>query len=471
MNSLLAVVRVLFIVLVFLVCVICDVFARSADNQEGRVPRAWYSLPEDGGGDEELVFSTGDRLLKTNLLRIFSAQRQALVSSGVDLAAEGLSDPGFLKSPVKNDRPADWVPWRLAAFASDLAVSAGGQVGVLAFKGTPSVSVIWRKREKAHLDRAQAPKKTGGIESLGTRTVFRMSESLRGVELDEQIESIYRMAKASGKVRKTKRLRTEISQAVQKFREMGSAVSASPFSSQWYPSHLRMDLEITVEGRVKWGTVGGAVGLRLEWERLISTKSNSKQLKFSEKQEGLLDLVGAIAVDLEATQRAWTPANPRFAPTLLVVALAINAQGTIGVARASGSVAGMVYFSRTPQDFLPRLASASSPSARFAKASWWLIDDKSEPRAFAFARAGGIESIRTKNGASYRVARERFRQGLKKAFQIGDYFAARAAESASDDWAISEIRPGFTMSVGGGLGLATLTGSATAVLILQDTKF
>jgi hypothetical protein len=69
----------------------------------------------------------------------------------------------------------------------------------------------------------------------------------------------------------------------------------------------------------------------------------------------------------------------------------------------------------------------------------------------------------------------RFRAGLRKAFQIGDFFAARAAESSgtrSDtSWAISEIRPGFTMSIGGGLGLATLTGSAEAVLILQDKNF
>jgi hypothetical protein len=443
------------------------------------LPREWYSLPEETDEQAEFVFSSGDRQLKTNILRIFSAQRKALMDSENPIMEESFLAKSFLaKNRLAKSRSADWVPWRLAAFATDLAVSIGGQVGVLAFKGTPSVSVIWRKREKQH----RLAETGAAQEGPSPRGIFRFSETQSDSELKEQIESIYRMAKASGKIKKSKELRKEVRRAVVQFREMGAAIGATPLSSDWYASHLRMDLEISAEGRIKWGTVGGAIGLRLEWERVPALAKGLNLIAPSKKQAGLFDLVGAIASDLELTQRSWQPVNPRFEPTLLIVGLAINASGNIGIARASVTAAGIVYFSRTPEK-MAQSSRAKLLAKPVAETSWWLIDDqpKAHLRAkeMAFTRENGIESIHSMNGSSYRIERERFRAGLRKAFQIGDYFAARAAESSgtrpgtkSDtSWAISEIRPGFTMSIGGGLGLATLTGSAEAVLILQDKNF
>lgn len=422
------------------------------------VPADWYQLPEDGGS-KTYSFSANDSQLDQSLGRIFSAQHGAL--SDADSSALRIAPPA--------DKPADWVPWRFVAMISDLSVSAAGLIGVLSFKGTPSVSVYWQKREKfgKHLVEEQ---------SSPEFPTFNFTSGDSKKQFESQVDAIHRTALASGRVKKSKALRGEIAKAVGQFREMTAAIDGAAATVEWYPSRLRMDLEISANGQIKWGTVGGAVRIRLEWFHIQTAASGHKLAasQMSLAQSSLQDLVGSLAEDL-ASVSATAPA-PQFRASGFMIGLGVGAAGKIGVAKASAQAMGYLYFDRVKSSSAPpRFASEKSG---FRDASFYLVDRSANPAAESFAQANGIEIVRAErladggqSGVMYKVDREKFRGGLKKAFGIGNYFAQQAAASQGEDWAISTVKPGFAMSVSGTIGLVTMTGQLTAQIEFKNQNF
>jgi hypothetical protein len=55
--------------------------------------------------------------------------------------------------------------------------------------------------------------------------------------------------------------------------------------------------------------------------------------------------------------------------------------------------------------------------------------------------------------------------------RIGEFFSKRARANAGSGWAISEITPGFQMSVGGRLSLTTMAGFVTARIDFLNQSF
>lgn len=427
----------------------------ASPDSAGFVPADWYTLPEEdsAGLIAAAPFGQPDAKLGQSLRRIFSAQHDALSevkSPAIDLA-------------VPADRPADWVPWRFVSFASDLSVSASGLLGVLSFKGSPSLSVYWQKRE-AFTQREPS----AFSDNVSDLPVFYLDSAATQQQAERQVDEIYKTVLASGHVRGGGTLRSNLKGAVANFREVVHALSVAPAGAHWFASRLRVDLDISASGKVSYGSVGGALRVRLEWFHVQSDRERdpSPTSATTPMQSSILELVKAMTEDLSSA--ASTPPIG-FRATGFNVGLGFGASGNIGVVKGSAQATCILYFSQANgKRRKPRAAHSLASSG----ASWYLIDPNPSAEALRLAGRSGIEMVRSAVAASpevmFKVDRRQFRKGLEKAFKIGSYFAQIAAEPSGRDWAISTIKPGFAMSVGGSLGLVKLTGSATAQLEFQN---
>jgi len=431
----------------------------------GRVPADWISLPEETGAQ---LFHQPSNLederahLDKSLRRIFLSQGDALLAAKQPTVR--------VPSPAK--KPSDWVPWRLKAVSTDLAVSASGLIGVLGFKGTPSVSVYWAKREShSHLS---------NLDDDPEFPVFRFNETPGPRGKKAQLEVIHRTVLASGRVKNTKELRGNLERAVNQFQDLSVAAKSASADGAWYLGFLRMDLEISASGRVKWGSVGGAVKIRLEWHHAQATagtpsapRAPEVPVKFNPTQKNLRALVGSLCEDLASASNNPMVAN--YQARMFVVGLGIGASGNVGVAKASASAIGYMHFfysptSRRPSRFI------GDDTERPSKDPFYLIDHDPSAETLRFAKSNGIETVPSnqfvEGGATaFKLDRQAFRIGLRKAFQIGKYFAEQADKTKNDEWAINIIRPAFALSVSGDVGLAKLTGQVSALIQFNNLAF
>jgi len=376
------------------------------------------------------------------------------------------------------DKPKDWVPWRFAFFASDLTLSASGLIGILGFKGSPSITVYWMKKEAQAKEQLIEETKVSLSESSKDAPSFFIDEKASKKQVEKQVDSIHRTVIANGRVKDTKGLRSELTKTVDRFHEMTKVVSASPSHVEWYPSRLRLDVQVSATGRVKWGTVGGDVKVRLEWYRIQGPAHRTAPLasmKLNNTQSGLRDLIGAVSEDLVAAT-AMVPA-PHFTAKDFNIGLGITAKGDVGIAKGSASAFGYVYFThakkaKTRPGFVENIVAN-----QYDKASWYLIDSQPNPAHEEFARKNGIEVVKVEQfgnsatAAMYKINREHFRTGLRRAFGIGNYFSAQAAKVKTGDWNIKSVKPGFAISIGGDVGLVSLTGSVSATISFDNQNF
>jgi hypothetical protein len=423
--------------------------AYASPDSAGFVPAAWTTLPEEGAHLSALAdFPAGDAKLDAAVDRILGVQRDALTNAAMPLANA---------IPPAN-MPADWVPWRFAAFASDLSVSASGLVGLLTFKGTPAVTVIWQKKEGKHNALV--------AEELPNEAAFAFRGAPTARDAETQTDAIFKTVLATGRVKNADGLRERIAESVTEFRRMALAANAAPAGGEWYASKLRVDIEVSASGKVSWGTVGGDVKLRLEWFR-IQPSGQPATAAAAPVPGPLHDLISAMCEDLASASSTEPAAH--FRASQFYVGLGLGASGTVGVASGSASAIGYLYFNRVAK---PK----AMPAAGFTNASWHLVQSHPSVEQLDFARRAGVETLAASPLAGdepvlFRIDRAQFRAGLKRAMAIGSYFGNRATQSEGASWAVADVKPSFTLSVTGALGLAKMTGSAAAMIDFQNQNF
>jgi hypothetical protein len=281
---------------------------------------------------------------------------------------------------------------------------------------------------------------------------------------------------ASGRIEKSANVKAELRknlrQHLRKFRDLTSGIEEAPTDLSWYVGKVRFDLEISATGRVKFGSVGGDVKIRLEWfhvqkkSTVLVPRANPQN---QNQNQSLRELAQAISEDLTA---AGTRSSvPTFKTTYVYLALGMTASGNVGVAKGSASAVGTIYFMPAEKPARQRLFA---PQAKMSQASWYIID--SDSRSLRYAKNQGIETVSAMgltgdNTTLFKANRQVFREGLRKAMRISDFFADRAAQAQDSEWEIFKLRPTFALSVSGGLSLVTLTGTATVQIELQNRNF
>ena len=161
--------------------------------------------------------------------------------------------------------------------------------------------------------------------------------------------------------------------------------------------------------------------------------------------------------------------------------LGMSVKGNIGLVKGSAGVVGQIYFNRALER--PKLYPIKQKSMTLAMADSspiLVIERNPSLNTLKLAAKSNlmVESLDTDNDASngleeaiFRLDREKFRKGLKKAAKIGNFFAKRASEAKVKSWKIYELRTAFDASISGGLDLVTLVGSATAQISMFNENF
>lgn len=464
------------------------------------VPQSWYNsdekalqspipaedLDENFENNQELNQNINNILTESSVaLEEGDTEAQALLSTSM---APSLS-PLESKPIPNNGKPKDWVPWRAEYFMTDLSLTGSGFIGVLAFKGTSTVRAYWRKQGPKPEPNTFSQETTAQEETTNLEPVVLVNDLSTPEDMVKQLEPAVNAAVATGKIKDTPVLRKNLLKTAQEFLAIAMNIPNSTEELPWWVSRFRLDFTVDAAGRVEpVGLVGGEVRFRFEWHRIKRIVPENKKLmtaQLSEREQklrkSLLEFITATAYDINNAFENHTRFG--FKAHQIRMGLGISVKGNIGLVKGSAGVVGQIYFNRALER--PKLYPIKEKSNILAltettTAPLLLIERNPSLNTLKLAAKNKmmVETFNTDNDESngfeeaiFRLDREKFRKGLKKAANIGTFFAKRASEAKVKSWKIYELRTAFDASISGGLDLVTLVGSATAQVSMFNENF
>jgi hypothetical protein len=419
------------------------------------IPKSWHLNSEDETHLLRSISESDEKAqvedLEKHLDQIFSAQTSALEKSAVA--------PLEFPSVKANEQ----VPWRLVSMITDLGISKKGLIGVLTWKGNAGVSFYWQKKEK---NINAANEETSG-ESLSTVTV---SDASSIEELEDQIETSVQGILASHKIESEQELRKNFRKAVLEFAAISSQIEAVRPKNSWTVSKVRMDLSIDGSGKVSFApSFGLNLRIRLEWSvapsknRVVTFLADEKPSKI----KGVQQLITALGEDVEDVV-SDQPKSKKFVPKTIRLAVGISASKNIGLVKGAAKSVFHIYFTKSNE---------IKPMANLVKAdesALLLIESSPMQNQISYVRDGenvvDLKSSGSKDTV-YRLNRRKFRRGLKKSMEMSGIFSDRASKHEKKNWGLKKVKTNLEVSISGAVGLATLTGSATAEVTFENTKF
>lgn len=482
-------------------------FITACSQQEHRkshphaVPTTWYNSDEKAlenlnsvdQAEEEDDFEKNQEL-KQNINSILNVSSEALEegdSTAQTMIAEQASSlsPLDSKPPASKNKPKDWVPWRAEYFMTDLSLTGNGFMGVLAFKGTSTVRAFWRKqgpKPPTSMNNQESVAATQE-DSSNSEPVVLVNDLSTAEEMVKQLEPAVNAAVATGKIKDTPTLRKNLLQTAREFQAIATNIPSSTEELPWWVSRFRLDFTVDAAGRVEpVGLVGGEARFRFEWHRIKRINPDNKKImvvQLSEREQrlrkSLLDFITATAYDLNSAFENHT--NYGFKAHQIRMGLGMSVKGNIGLIKGSAGVVGQIYFARAVER--PKVYPIKQKTMMLAMAESapiLVIERNPSLKTLKLAAKNNLMVESTdadkdeSNGleeAIFRLDREKFRKGLKKASKIGIFFAKRASEAKVKSWKIYELRTAFDASISGGLDLVTLVGSATAQISMFNENF
>ncbi len=437
-------------------------------------PESWYKLPEqnfaEGRGFLENNGSEDTKKLEQTVDAIFRADGHA-----VENAISG----AYAFATNNEKKPSDWVPWRAEVFTTDLSLSVGGLLGVLMTKGTATVRAYWRKQYPA----PSTPSKfVNPDEKESNEATINITDDSTLTDMTQQIESVIKVAARAKKVEDTPLLRAELLSTAQDFQNLAYSFSQTNQNLPWWVQRFRVDFTVDASGHVNpTVTVGGEARFRFEWHRIKRKAGNvlaaAKVKKPILNPDALNTFVKNMSKDLDQAF-TWMPEYDFQAHTVRM-GLGISAKGDIGVVRGSAGVVGQIYFTRD----VKRPTQQPKPVHIATNSGVLLIEREPSNQSLEFAEQKRIHyELNNVSGAGsffgnpikeavYKINRENFRNGLKRAAKISKFFAKRAAQQHGAGWKIYELRTAFDASVSGELTMATLQGAVTAQVSFFNQKY
>jgi hypothetical protein len=429
----------------------------------GQLPDEWYELPENVNYlqslrrkkiPEETLFDTVERIYDST-------------ARGVDkIPDREYSVP--VTDALRHSRPADWTPWHLEAFATDLSVTLSGLLGILTVRGTPSISAYWRQHSVVPL-----PPRPIHLTSNVDEDTPAMSD---------QIEAAVQAAVATGQVRNGPALRKNLLSATEQFQEILGSIEQNA-NPTWWLSTFQFYFTVDASGQVYPPfSVGGGLRMRFVWRRLKRLspvpyrmakyhEQNIRALKFATSLKELVALMESGLSDMSYHYLRDTG----FEPEAFGAGIAVTVNGAVGLASGSLGLSGSIGFSKDA--LIPiRPATESSRSLATAFSSPVLLVENNPSAAhLEYAKSYEIEHhIYADQGvnrqALYRVKLDRFRKGLAKAFKIGAFFAKPALKQNNKKWKVHQLVLSFDLSISGDVGLVGINGTGTIYAYLVNTR-
>lgn len=293
--------------------------------------------------------------------------------------------------------------YQMREMITDISFARTGVLGLSALKANSGVEIRWAKRT---LTEEAAPVKSD--------FVIESETSLR-----DATEGVLELVKASGKVKVTDRLRTQVEKSLKQIEVLVEENSSSP-QGRWEFRGVRFDLNFSAQGEVLFfAKAGPTFRLRMEWNRRRVTKGLTPGSRFVRNILGVLDDV-KDEISL-----------PGFNVRLVSVGVGSTLKGETGVWKYSAGFLGFLLFApRTEKSFMN---SVELPSEDFI--------------------LGGFDE---KGLTTNRLSPARFSAGIRKSLQTAAFFAD-AARFQTGSWMVKDIRTVNDITHTGLFGLANLS--------------
>jgi hypothetical protein len=389
-----------------------------------------------------VVHSQTDLDTDSDELEMPSAEAEASVDGLVTAPAAALAEiPEPTSGALVGAGPA---AWRMEYFVTDLAVSLSGWIGALVTRGTPSVSIAWR-RQNTSREKSASPLLAARGESMENLAI---TSNATPAELESQFEPVVAAAVGSGRVKDARNFRENLLQTALEFQQLGRALERTQ-KGAWWPARLRMDVMADVSGRVGPNLViGGDLRLRFEWFRIerktpqAGTTPPPAPEPLSPLATSLIAFSNAVSGDLAVLAEA--PEGPKgFAAHTYRVALAVTHKSSIGIATSKNSLFAHLFFAHDVKK------PAVNPPV--------LVDEK--------------DLLVVDGSTVAKIDHRRFRKGLKKSMKMAKFFTRIAGRAKAGRWKIYEIRTGIDLNLAGKSGLSPVTGLASSELFFYNENF
>jgi hypothetical protein len=408
-----------------------------AQRKDNEVPKDWLasapgaSASQSTDAAEEEAEITPAPALGEKVDQIFTAESESL-------------ERAEAASTVVPETVPQAQRWHLTAFMADLGISMSGVLGALVYKGTPSVTAIFRKQY------AKPDVKPETVADAVALTPMMSHQDL-AMALEPGIQATL----ATGRVKDEKTFRTEAMGAAQEFQVLTRSLQSMDESLSWKVSRFRLDLSVDVSGKVTPViSVGGDLRLRFEWFRMKPpthalprmAAAQVEAAQASELSEGLVKFASGIAEDLVELSDDSVVADSGFKAFSYRVGLGISKKKKFGVVTDTNSMIGHLYFTRN----VPKPVVNPKPPRDGASEDLALISagDQVTP-----------------------LTHKRFRKGLNRAFKMGAFFARYAARHPNARWKVYELRTGFDLSLTGRTGLAGINGLGATEINFYNQRF
>ncbi len=451
--------------------------SQESDSTKPYLPKSWFltdssTAPLSDPFPYEPTPQDPDALEKEKALQLERGIEELFRSQRMSLENINLSKTNVGTSDSQGDKPKDWVPWRLVTVIGELGLSAKGLLGILAFQGSPAVAVYWDKKEQ----RAFAP--TGHNEQADfsqDASTFALTSDMQKEDIQQGLVPLMDGLMASGRISDRETLEKNLLDSVMEFQSAMYDVMASQ-RNVWYVSRFRLNLSVSASGVVSQGmSAGGELRVRLEWHRAqkVASPSRGRDLAHVKKSEKLVAFIQSLTLDLESLAISNSESS-KFEAEQFRIGLGLSVGGDFGVVKGEAKVVGHIYFKRGAKNFAPTTVDSLSSDEPL----YLITDGKLNQNEMMSLHRGSSEVSRSdRNGDGiideivYKLDRKVFRKGLIFAGKMGGFFGKQAHKVSDAKWGVSKIKIDFDLSVGGDLGIVTLTGLVASQVEFVNKSF
>lgn len=438
-----------------------EISISSCSFNQGGLPAEWYLLPEDGGPKSSENLTPLDLTLIRNADDLLDAHLASLIRT----------DEMPVPTPPPGRRLGDDLPWRLGAFVGDLSISSNGVLGNLIWGGSPAVQIVWAKNS-VQLSHQEISRILQGTASI------QLSRNTSREDQRRQIESVIQSTLASGWIRDEAALRRTLLSSMDRMQAIGAILDRLSTNSAWRATSFRLPVTVDASGNISSNhTVGTQLTFKMEWIRkemptmTLSSFTHEEDSEFSLRlKQNFIEFVNHASQDIqEISLAARSYQGTGYDPSMLVLGVAVTAEGDIGVAKGGVKLWGQITFEPIKnaenidlsgeEGYFPVIASEVNTD--------WMRYSEKERISFQRVNERGGQP----HTIVYKVDRRKIRRGFKRAAQLGEFFARRAEISKKRDWNVQYVSLKLDVSLSGMTALTSVMQSGEVDLILKKRNF
>lgn len=340
-------------------------------------------------------------------LQLQEKETTLILSKSLEAVSQTQGEREILNQPNSSS-------WKMGGFTTDIAMSADGTIGVLGGGGTAAVSILWGKKSE-----------TPFLQKLHTDFGRQW--------ITAENASTVQFAAVSKKIKSPDQFKKNLQAVMRDFSNLTRDLDLAYERTQgeWKISTVKVNFGINAQGEIFLANpVHGELGFALQWRAgrksdhssMVSASQSSKKFHWSQE---MVNIISSLQYHLENAVKEIESKKLMSSPfraSELGIGFGVTAQGEIGVARAGGSVMGILTFERSDEKAAksPQLISLIQP-----------------------------QSIRL-------IDPVLLKEGLRKAVSIGDFFASCADRVSGPQWKPQALRASFEMGLNGNAGLVQI---------------